>query len=140
MLQLVEIKVEEVTSGGYSLWRMRRLRLLEVQIVGGEAVSRGGYSLQRFFEERLLEVHQYLPGHTAVLSDAEEAVLQLDFVLDVMEADGGATGLLPLLHRAEGGGGTLQSVFGAYVVQHGDVNVAHFLDHFHTTACILSIN
>ena len=91
----------------------------------------------RFFEESVLEVHQNLPGHTAVLSDAEEAVLQLDFVLDVVEADSGATGQLPLLHRAEGGGGTLQSVFVAYFVQHGDVNVAHFLDHFHTTACIL---
>ena len=51
----------------------------------------------KWFEESVLEVHQYLPGNTAVLPDAEEAALQLDFVLDVVEADGGATGC-----RAEG--------------------------------------
>ena len=51
----------------------------------------------KWFEESVLEVHQYLPGNTAVLPDAKEAALQLDFVLDVVEADGGATGC-----RAEG--------------------------------------
>lgn len=84
-------------------------------------------------EESLLEVHQYLPGVVAAPSVAEDAVLQLDFVLDVMEADGGGLlGLLGLLHQVGGGGGGSRPAVGgvAHVALHGDVDVDHFLDHF----------
>jgi len=89
-------------------------------------------------EESLLEVHQYLPGRVAGASGAEDAVLQPDLVLDVVEADGGAAGLLGLLHGGGGGGGGVAGGSGsrpavggvAHVAQHGDVHVAQILNHF----------